>query len=61
MSPLKFRSTRAQRDVDAINAAEEVKLIFSAGDDRRACVKQRGIQEDNIIVARDSQSGRRAC
>jgi hypothetical protein len=44
-----FRSTRAQPDVDAINAAEEVKFIFSAGDGEDRLREAAGISEDNIL------------
>jgi hypothetical protein len=50
MAPLKFRSTRAQRDVDAINAAEEVNLIFSAGEGQEGCVKRAEFQKITSLL-----------
>ena len=52
-------SIHATTDVDAINAAEIPPNPSTAA--MSAIIKQRGLPEDNIIVARDSQSVRRAC
>jgi hypothetical protein len=49
-----FRSTHAQPNVDAINAAEEVKLIFSAGEGQERLRETARNSRDSIIVATDS-------
>ena len=52
-------SIHATTNVDAIHGAEIPPNPSTAA--MSAIIKQRGLPEDNIIVARDSQSGRRAC
>ena len=52
-------SIHATTDVDAIHAAEIPPNPSTAA--MSAIIKQRGLPEDNIIVARDSQFARRVC
>lgn len=59
MSPLKIQhSIHASTNVDAIQAAEIPPNPSIAA--VSAIIKQRGLPEDNIMVARDSQPGPRA-
>jgi hypothetical protein len=60
MSPAEnSASIHATTNVDAIHAADIPPNPSTAA--MSAIIRQRGFPEDNIIVARDSQSGRRAC